>query len=125
MNQQGRRAVLVIALAVLALGVGWGAMQSRAPMDDALGPQPRTPINVASLGPQVADRCRQLIDGALRTEPTAANHAAAAEVLSQLGQLADALRHAQQATELDPTSDTLRALLEKLRTGATTTQPTP
>ncbi len=25
-------------------------------MDDALGPQPRTPIDVASLGPQVGER---------------------------------------------------------------------
>lgn len=70
-------------------------------------------------------RCRQLIDQALRTEPTAANHAAAAEVLSRFGQHADALAHAQQATELDPTSAPFKAILEKLRTGPTTTQPKP
>ena len=57
MNQQGRRAVLAIALAVVALGVGWGVMQSRTPMDDAsLAMQSRTPIDVASLGPQVGER---------------------------------------------------------------------
>ena len=53
MNQQGRRAalgiVLGIALAVMALGVGWRTMQSRTPTA-------RTPIEVASLGPQVGER---------------------------------------------------------------------
>ena len=44
MNQQSRRAALAIALAVMALGVGWRAMQSR------------TPIDVASLGPQVGEQ---------------------------------------------------------------------
>ncbi len=44
MNQTGRRAALGIILGVMALGIGWGAMQSR------------TPIDVASLGPQVGDR---------------------------------------------------------------------
>ncbi len=57
MNQQGRRAALGIALTVVALGVGWGVMQSRTPMDDAsLAMQSRTPIDVASLGPQVGER---------------------------------------------------------------------
>ena len=54
MNQKGRRASLGIILAVMALGVGWGAMQSRTPIEDAT--QGRTPIDVASLGPQVGDR---------------------------------------------------------------------
>ncbi len=44
MNQQGRRAALGIALAVMVLGVGWRVMQSR------------TPIDVASLGPQVGEQ---------------------------------------------------------------------
>ncbi len=54
MSQQGRRAALGIALVVMALGVGWGAMQSRTLIDDAT--QGRTPIDVASLGPQVGER---------------------------------------------------------------------
>ena len=54
MNQQGRRAALAIALAVMALGVGWRAMQSRTPIDAAM--QSRTPIDVASLGPQVGEQ---------------------------------------------------------------------
>ena len=54
MNQKGRRAALGIILAVMVLGVGWGAMQSRSPIDDAT--QGRTPIDVASLGPQVGER---------------------------------------------------------------------
>ena len=54
MNQQGKRATLGIVLAVMVLGVGWGAMQSRTPIDDAT--QGRTPIDVASLGPQVGER---------------------------------------------------------------------
>ena len=54
MSQQGRRAALGIALAVMVLGVGWGAMQSRTLIDDAT--QGRTPIDVASLGPQVGER---------------------------------------------------------------------
>jgi hypothetical protein len=53
MSQQGRRAALAIALAVMALGVGWRAMQSRTPSDVAM--QSRTPIDVASLGPQVGE----------------------------------------------------------------------
>ena len=49
MNQQGRRAALGIVLAVMVLGVavmvlGVGSMESR------------TPIDVASLGPQVGER---------------------------------------------------------------------
>ena len=43
MNEQGRRVALGVALAVLALG-GCESMQSR------------TPIDVASLGPQVGER---------------------------------------------------------------------
>ena len=54
MNQQSRRAALAIALAVMALGVGWRAMQSRTPIDVAM--QSRTPIDVASLGPQVGEQ---------------------------------------------------------------------
>ena len=54
MNQKGRRAALGIILAVMVLGVGWGAMQSRSPIDDAT--EGRTPIDVASLGPQVGER---------------------------------------------------------------------
>ena len=53
-NQQGRRAALGIILAVMVLGVVWGAMQSRSPIDDAT--QGRTPIDVASLGPQVGEQ---------------------------------------------------------------------
>ena len=44
MNQQGRRAAVGIALAVVAFGVGALAMLSR------------TPIDVASLGPQVGEQ---------------------------------------------------------------------
>ena len=54
MNKKGRRASLGIILAVMVLGVGWGAMQSRTLIDDAT--QGRTPIDVASLGPQVGER---------------------------------------------------------------------
>ena len=54
MSKNGRRAALGIILAVMVLGVGWGAMQSRSPIDDAT--QGRTPIDVASLGPQVGER---------------------------------------------------------------------
>ena len=55
MNQKSsRRAALGIILAVMVLGVGWGAMQSRSPIDDAT--QGRTPMDVASLGPQVGER---------------------------------------------------------------------
>ncbi len=43
MNQQDRRAALGIALAVLVIGVGCDA-------------QSRTPIDVASLGPQVGEQ---------------------------------------------------------------------
>ncbi len=49
MNQHGRRAALGIALAVMVLGVGSHAMQSRTPIA-------RTPIDVASLGPQVGEQ---------------------------------------------------------------------
>ncbi len=44
MNQQGGRAALGIALAVMGFGVGCDATQSR------------TPIDVASLGPQVGEQ---------------------------------------------------------------------
>ena len=54
MNQNGRRAALGTILAIMVLGVGWGAIQSRSPIDDAT--QGRTPIDVASLGPQVGER---------------------------------------------------------------------
>ena len=55
MNQKSSsRAALGIILAVMVLGVGWGAMQSRSPIDEA--PQGQTPIDVASLGPQVGER---------------------------------------------------------------------
>ncbi len=54
MNQNGRRAALGTILAIMVLGVGWGAIQSRSPLDDAT--QSRTPIDVASLGPQVGER---------------------------------------------------------------------
>ena len=54
MNQKGRRAALGIILAIMALGVGWGAMQSQTSIDDAT--EGRTPIDVASLGPQVGER---------------------------------------------------------------------
>ena len=54
MNRKGRRAALGIILAVMVLVVGWGAIQSRSPIDDAT--QSRTPIDVASLGPQVGER---------------------------------------------------------------------
>ncbi len=54
MNQKGRRAALGTILAVMVLGVGWGALQSRSPIDDAT--QGRTPIDLASLGPQVGER---------------------------------------------------------------------
>ena len=55
MNQKSsRRAALGIVLAIMVLGVGWGAMQSRTPIDDVT--QSRTPIDVASLGPQVGER---------------------------------------------------------------------
>ena len=51
MNQQGKRAAWGVGLVVIALGVGWRAMQFRAPIA-------RTPIDVASLGPQVGERVR-------------------------------------------------------------------
>ena len=57
MNQQGRRAALgtaLIALAVMVLGVGSCAPESGAPIDGAT--QSRTPIDVASLGPQVGEQ---------------------------------------------------------------------
>ena len=52
MNKQGRRAALAIAVAVMVLGAGWRAMQSRTPIDA----QSRTVIEVASLGPQVGEQ---------------------------------------------------------------------
>ena len=54
MSKNGRRAALGTILAIMVLSVGWGAMQSRSPLDDAT--QSRTPIDVASLGPQVGER---------------------------------------------------------------------
>ena len=54
MNRKGRRAALGIILAIMVLGVGWGAIQSRSPIDDVT--QSRTPIDVASLGPQVGEQ---------------------------------------------------------------------
>lgn len=52
MSQQGRRAALGIALAVILFGVGSFLLQSRTPIDM----QSRTPIDVASLGPQVGEQ---------------------------------------------------------------------
>ena len=52
MSQQGRRAALGIALAVILFGVGSFLLQSRTPIDM----QSRTPIDVASLGPQVDEQ---------------------------------------------------------------------
>ena len=54
MSKNGRRAALGTILAIMALGIGWGTIQSRSPIDDAT--QGRTPIDVASLGPQVGER---------------------------------------------------------------------
>ncbi len=54
MNQQGRRAALGITLAVMVLGVGWRVMESRSPI--AVEMESRTPIDVASLGPQVGEQ---------------------------------------------------------------------
>jgi hypothetical protein len=51
MSQQGRRAALGIALAVILFGVVSFLLQSRTPIDM----QSRTPIDVASLGPQVGE----------------------------------------------------------------------
>ncbi len=58
MNQQAKRAALGIALAVLALGAGSLWMLSPAPIDlePLLAMQGRTPIDVASLGPQVGEQ---------------------------------------------------------------------
>ena len=62
MNQQGRRAAVGIALAVMVLGVGSFAVRTRTSIDDAslgeasLEMQSRTPIEVASLGPQVGEQ---------------------------------------------------------------------
>ena len=63
MNEQGKRAALGIALAVLVIGVGWYAMQSRTPSGIEMQSQSpldatseaRTPIEVAALGPQVGE----------------------------------------------------------------------
>jgi hypothetical protein len=52
MSQQGRRAALGIALAVILFGVGSFLLQSRTPIDM----QSRTPIDGASLGPQVGEQ---------------------------------------------------------------------
>jgi len=52
MSQQGRRAALGIALAVILFGVGSFLLQSRTPIDM----QSRTPIDVASLGPQMGEQ---------------------------------------------------------------------
>ena len=52
MSQQGRRAALGIALAVILFGVGSFLLQSRTPIDM----QSRTPIDVAALGPQVGEQ---------------------------------------------------------------------
>ena len=49
MNQKGKRAAWGVALVVIALGVGWRATQFRAPIA-------RTPIALASLGPQVGEQ---------------------------------------------------------------------
>ena len=54
MSQQGRRATLGIALAVMVLGVGWRVIQSRTPIEVEM--ESRTPIDVASLGPQVGEQ---------------------------------------------------------------------
>ena len=55
MNQKSsRRVALGMALGVMALGIGWGAMQSRTSIDDAT--QSRIPIDLALLGPQVGER---------------------------------------------------------------------
>ena len=61
MNQQFRRAALGIALAAVALGIAWRAMQSLTPivpidLDSPLAMEGRTPIDVASLGPQVGEQ---------------------------------------------------------------------
>ena len=62
MNQQDRRAAVAIAVAVAALGAGALTMVFRpsddaSPMaDEATETQGRTPINVASLGPQVGEQ---------------------------------------------------------------------
>ncbi len=68
MNQQSRRAPLGTALAIggtiMVLGAGSCAPESDAPTDDAMqssaaiedGTQSRTPIDVASLGPQVGEQ---------------------------------------------------------------------
>ena len=52
MSQQGRRAALGIAFAVILFGVGSFLLQSRTPIDM----QSRTSIDVASLGPQVGEQ---------------------------------------------------------------------
>ena len=54
MSQQGRRATLGIALAVMVLGVGWRVIQSPTPIEVEM--ESRTPIDVASLGPQVGEQ---------------------------------------------------------------------
>lgn len=54
MGQLGRQAALGIALAVVVLAIGWRAMPSRTPLDSSA--QQRTPVDVASLGPQVGEQ---------------------------------------------------------------------
>ncbi len=62
MNQQGRPVdlgispviALAIGAAIMVLGVGSCAPQSEAPIDVAT--ESRTPIDVASLGPQVGEQ---------------------------------------------------------------------
>jgi len=62
MNQQGRRAALgigptiatVMGAAILVLGVGSCAPESEATIDVAT--ESRTPIEVASLGPQIGEQ---------------------------------------------------------------------
>ena len=52
MRQQGKRAALGIALAVILFGAGSFLLQSRATSDM----QSRTPSDVAALGPQVGEQ---------------------------------------------------------------------
>ena len=67
MSQQGRRAALGIALAVILFGVGSFLLQSRTSIDM----QSRTPIDIASLGPQVGEQVPAFSlpdqDGKMRT----------------------------------------------------------
>ena len=57
MKLQGRQAARGVALAAVLVGVACDSTESRPSIDDgALAIQSRTPIDVASLGPQVGDR---------------------------------------------------------------------